>query len=148
MALAADALPRLDDLVRDAIAWLPQPVAEAVAAIEAAHDPQQARDAVWEVVHVVARLVGVLALAGQTRVADAAAPIELLREVHRRELADDEWLALARALAAPHAATRDAYPVPELIDLVLAEPSPFDALLTLRGNEGATTTEGSVRDRV
>src|SRR5262249_20254299 len=52
----AETLPKLDDaLLRSAVTGAPQPIAEAVAALDAARNPHQAREALWEVVHVVVR---------------------------------------------------------------------------------------------
>jgi WD40 repeat protein/tRNA A-37 threonylcarbamoyl transferase component Bud32 len=153
LGVAADALPRLDESLRADVAWLPQPIAEAIDAFEAARNPHQARDALWEIVHVAARWLGVLALAARSRsgpgpgaTSDAPAVADLLRELHRRELRDDEWLDLVRALARPFVGVRDAYPIPELIDLAMAESSPFAPLLALRAAEGVTTSEESLRD--
>ncbi|MCE9578291.1 MAG: protein kinase, partial [Deltaproteobacteria bacterium] len=150
--LAADALPRLDDGLRAELAWLPQPIAEAVGAIERARNPHQARDALWAIVDVAARWLGVLALAARRAVgpgpggdADAPAVVALVRALHRRELADEEWLALARGLAGRFAAAREAYPIPELVDLALAEASPFAPLIALRAAELAATSEETLR---
>ncbi|MCE9575356.1 MAG: protein kinase [Deltaproteobacteria bacterium] len=152
LRVAADQLPRLDDDLRAEVAWLPQPIADAVAAFEAARNPHQARDGLWEIVRIAARWLGIVALAARSRVGsgggDSPAVIATLRELPRRELADEEWLDLVRALARPFATTRDAHPLPELIDLALTEPSPFAPLFALRAAEGATTTEETLRDRL
>src|SRR5207237_6063189 len=67
LRMAADALPRLDDGLRADVAWMPQPIADAVVALEAARNPHQARDALWTVVGVAARWLGVIALAARSR---------------------------------------------------------------------------------
>src|SRR5262249_42208466 len=142
-----------DDALRDEIAWLPQPIADAIASLEAARNPHQARDALWETVQISVRWLAIIALAARSRIGarpggDPPAVAQTLRELHRRDLADDEWLELVRALVVPFAELRDAYPIPELVDLALAEPSPFQPLFALRAGEGPTTTEESLRDRL
>ncbi|HMG19754.1 MAG TPA: serine/threonine-protein kinase, partial [Kofleriaceae bacterium] len=152
LRISAEALPRLDDELRAEIAWLPQPIADAVAELEAARNPHQARDALWQVVRVIARWLGILALCARSRTAagggDAPAAIAALRELHRRDLSDEEWVDLVRTLSRPFGEVRDAHPIPELVDLALAEPSPFAAVFALRATEGAVTTEESLRDRL
>jgi WD40 repeat protein len=129
--VAADTLPRLDAETRLELAWMPQPIADAIAAFDAARNPHQARDALREIAHVSARYLGLIALAARSRGGpgggtDAPVVVALLRELHHRDLADDEWLALVAALVAPYAAAREAYPVPELVDL-------FSTALAVRG---------------
>jgi WD40 repeat protein/tRNA A-37 threonylcarbamoyl transferase component Bud32 len=120
--VAADTLPRLDAEIRQEVAWMPQPIADVIAAFETACNPHQARDALWQIVHVAARYLGLVALAARSRSGpggdpDAPVVVALLRELHRRDLTDDEWLALIAALVAPYATAREAYPIPELVDL-------------------------------
>jgi WD40 repeat protein/serine/threonine protein kinase len=155
LRMTAEALPRLDDTLRADVAWMPQPIADAVAALEAARNPHQARDALWTVVAVAARWLGVVALVARSRVGagpgqggDAPAVVDALRALHRRELVDDEWIELVRALVRPFAGAREAHPVPELVEVALAEPSPFAALFALRATEGASSSEESLRDRL
>ncbi len=153
LRIAADALPRLDDELRAEIAWLPQPIADAVAELEAARNPHQARDALWQIVRVAARWLGILALCARSRTGpppggDPAAVTAALRTLYRRDLTGDEWFELARALAATFATTRDAYPIPELVDFAALEPSPFAPLFALHAAEGATTSEETLRDRL
>jgi len=52
VSVSADILPRLEAAVRQDVAWLPQPIADAIAGFETARNPHQARDALWEIVHV------------------------------------------------------------------------------------------------
>jgi serine/threonine protein kinase/WD40 repeat protein len=152
LRLAADLLPRLDDDLRAEIAWLPQPIADAIAVLEAARNPHQARDALWEIVRVIARWLGILALCARSRTrapGDDPAPVTAaLRTLHRRDLRDEEWLELVRALVRPFAELRSAHPVPELVDFALAEPSPFQALFALHATEELTASEESLRDRL
>ncbi|HEX3757382.1 MAG TPA: hypothetical protein VHW23_01690, partial [Kofleriaceae bacterium] len=153
LRMPPDVLPRLDDALRADTAWMPQPIADAIAAFEAARNPHQARDALWAIVRAIARWLGVLALAARSQIGagatgDPDAVIAALRALSRRDLADPEWLELVRALTAPFAAVRDAYPIPELIDLAAADPSPFAPLFELRAREAATTSEETLRDQL
>ena len=139
------ALPRLDEALRgELLAGAPQPLAEAVAMLDAARNPHQARDALWKLTRVAVRLVGVVALAGQSHVGGdpaAADPAvrEALRGLRRRGLTDIEWLELARDLVRRFAGLRDAHPVPELVDLLTGDgPSALDELVALRASHDDT----------
>ncbi|MGE5184518.1 MAG: serine/threonine-protein kinase, partial [Acidobacteriota bacterium] len=120
--IAADAvaLPALDPAQRDVVlASAPQPIAEAVAALDAARNVYQARDAIVQLARTIARFLGLLALACRSRIASGDEPTtlaEVLRTLYRRELADSEWLELARLLTHVWRDRRDAYPLPELVD--------------------------------
>src|SRR5205823_1582307 len=62
-------LPRLSEEVRElALHDGPQPIAEAVAALESAHQLPQALAAVRQLARVCARYLGILALASRARV--------------------------------------------------------------------------------
>ena len=117
----AVALPALDPAVRDAaLARAPQPIAEAVAALDAARNAYQARDAIVQLARTITRFLALLALACRSRVTsgdEPAAIAETLRTLYRRALSDLEWIELARVLAQAWQHRRDAYPVPELVDL-------------------------------
>ena len=137
-------LPALDPVRRDAaLGTAPQPIAEAVAALDAARNAHQARDALVQLARTTTRYLGLLALACRSRVSggdEPAAVAEALRTLSRRPLADREWLELARELTGAWIARRDAYPVPELVDAcqqrgVLLE---LDALVALRDREPAS----------
>ncbi len=117
------AMPELPEEARQtAMQDAPQPLAEAVGALSAAHNAHQARDSMWLVLHVAIRLVGLLSLGCRTRVGSGEATDsdlvgELLRQLRRRGLDDIEWVSLVRELCRPFAKRRDAYPVPELVGL-------------------------------
>jgi len=118
-------LPRLPPLLRDlCLAKLPQPLAEAVAALDAARHPHQARDAVHGVTRAATRLLATLALAARAHVAvdatsgDLASVAEALRDLRRADLGDAEWLALARTLVAGFAARPQDHPIPPLVEAV------------------------------
>ncbi|MCE9575930.1 MAG: protein kinase [Deltaproteobacteria bacterium] len=134
-------LPRLAEDVRmRALAHAPQPLAQAVALLDAARNPHHARDAVWQVVRVATRLLGMIALAAHAHVrGDArAATADAVRQLRRRTTSEGEWLALARELTAPFAAVRAAYPVPELIDYVEQPRTALTELIALRDEDDAT----------
>jgi WD40 repeat protein/serine/threonine protein kinase len=138
---AREVLPQLEETLRDAlIAEAPQPIAEAVAAVAAAHNARQARDAIRVLVHASVRFVGLLALACRTRIGsdggrDTEPVVEALRSLRRRLLSDEEWLELARELCRPYAGKPDAFPIPELVTLFFdrdgARPSLLDDSITM-----------------
>ncbi len=114
--------PQLDETVREAVlATAPQPVAEAVALIEAARTPRQAVDAVAAVQRVVTRHLAVMALAARARfgpgdaTGDSDAVLDLLKRVAAGRIDDDAWRALALGLLEPFAGKRLAHPIPELV---------------------------------
>jgi WD40 repeat protein/serine/threonine protein kinase len=116
-------LPRLADGLRTKVlAGAPQPIAEAVAGLESAHNPHQAREALVRVVETVTHLLGVWALAARTRSAppggDPAEVAELLRTLRSDGLDGGGWLDLAAALCRPFATCAEAHPLPELVGFV------------------------------
>ncbi len=119
-----DALPQLDEAVREAMtAGAPQPLAEAIAALEAARNIDQACAILWDVVLVATRWIGALALAARTKIGpggddDARDVHERLRALGRGDVSDEDWLALARALTRPFCRRRAAYPIPEIVTLL------------------------------
>ena len=141
-------LPMIDEALREAtIASAPQPIAEAVAAIEAARNPHQARDAMWQLVRAAVQYLGLIALACRTRISDRGDPpgvADMLRALSRRILSDREWMELTRELTRPWVDRRDAYPVPELVDMFhptsdgVAADTGLDELLAL--HDAATGT--------
>ena len=146
-------LPRLDERARDhAIARAHQPLARAVAGLDAARNAHQARDALWQVVRVAVRLLGVSALAAHSHVRPELGSTdpslgEGLRRLRGRALGDAAWLALARELVAGFAHLRDAHPIPELVDFLASPASdPLDELLRLRA--GADEAGGGTDERV
>jgi WD40 repeat protein len=146
-------LPLLDEPLREAMTTAaPQPLAEAVAALEGARNVDQACAILWDVALVVVRWTGTLALASRTKIgpggdADAEDVRELLRTVGRGDADEDHWLALAQALTRPFAGRADAYPIPELVALLHGEPAPFaDAYRRLRGMRDALDRRGGKTD--
>jgi WD40 repeat protein len=121
--IGADAavLPRLEESVRNAaLAAAPRPIAQAVAALQAARNAHQARDALASLARVASRWLAVVALASHAHVGVDLASTEsgvrdLLRGLRLGELGDAAWLELARQLARPFERLRDAHPMPELV---------------------------------
>jgi WD40 repeat protein/serine/threonine protein kinase len=132
------ALPRLPEPQREAVlARAPQPLAQAIAALDAARNAHQARDAVWQVVRVAVRLCGVTALAAHAHVGAGASTSpsaigDALRGLRRRALSDADWLEVARELCRPFAGMKDAHPLPELVAMVCDDARAITALLALR----------------
>src|SRR5262249_3379369 len=91
-------LPQLDQGLREA--WMseaPQPLAEAVAALGAARNAHQAREEMWQIVHVAVRVLGLYALACRTRIGagrahDAKSVVSALRALRHKGLSDEEWV--------------------------------------------------------
>jgi WD40 repeat protein len=138
---AVAVMPRLSEAARVAAETAaPQPIAQAVAALDAARNPHQARDAVWQLVRTATRLVGAVALAGHAHVGSGArtdpGAAEALRRLGRRGAGDADWLALATALVAPFARLRDAHPVPELVAWLTAGAPALTQLLARRASAG------------
>jgi WD40 repeat protein/tRNA A-37 threonylcarbamoyl transferase component Bud32 len=147
----AVSLPLLDEALREAMMTAaPQPLAEAVAALEAARNVDQACAILWDVALVVARWTGTLALASRTKIGpggetDAEDVRELLRAVGRGTAEDDHWLALAQALTRPFAARSDAHPIPELVTALHGEAF-IDAYRRLRAMRDALDRRGGKSD--
>ncbi|MBA3395351.1 MAG: protein kinase [Deltaproteobacteria bacterium] len=157
-----ESLPLLDASLRDAlITDAPQPIAEAVAALAAATNAHQAREAMRIVVHVAVRMIGLVALACRTRIGagasrDSEPVLEALRLLRRRTLTDEEWLELARELCRPYATKPDAFPVPELVtmffdraDQATPRASPLDDSLAIPAQvQRGGMSEDQVRDLI
>ena len=133
-------LPRLGaELRAAAMSDAPQPLAEAIALLDASRHPHQARDAAWHAASVAVRMVAAPALAGHEHVGPGTATdphlADALRALRRPSLSDQAWLALARDLARPFVPLRDAYPVPELVDFLFgAGSAPLDQLVAMRSS--------------
>jgi WD40 repeat protein/serine/threonine protein kinase len=117
-------LPKLArDVVDDALREHPQPLAEAVAELDGARGAYMALEAAARLARVAVRFIAIVALAGwwQRRSGGPALPAvasELLSALRKRRLNDEEWLELARAVAAPFASRPDGHPVPELVQFL------------------------------
>jgi WD40 repeat protein/serine/threonine protein kinase len=126
-------VPAIDPVVRDAaLTGAPQPIAETVAALAAARNAHQARDALVLVARAIVRYFGLLALACRSRIVtnEPRAATEAVRALYRRALSDAEWLELARVLTGAWREQAEAYPVPELV-AACRDPEVVDALAEL-----------------
>src|SRR5262245_50606598 len=116
-----DQLPQVDDAIREqTIAEGPQPIAEALSALEASRSATTALEAAAGLRRALVQYLGMLALACRSRIgpgsdADGAPVLELVRKLRAHSLAEGEWIALARELCRPFVRYREAYPIPELI---------------------------------
>ena len=134
VSTATTDLVQIDEAVRTAfLSRAPRPLADAVAAYDAAKNAHQAREALRGLAHVASWYVGILALACRTRVgsggtADSPRAQDLLRDLRRHGLSPAGWISLARQLTLPFAKLPDAHPVPELV-LLLHEGDVFAASL-------------------
>ncbi len=141
VVLDAIDLARVDALTRDeVIARAPQPVAEAMLALDGAATVGEAWAAATAVRHVVCQYVGLVALACRHQVGrgrgDAPPVVDQLIERLRADgLAPAEWWTLARELTRPFALIADAYPVPELVRIFFDGPvelrTALDAVLAV-----------------
>jgi WD40 repeat protein len=141
------ALPALAERVRSAaLAAAPQPIAEAVAAVEAARNPHQARDAHWQLLRVIVRYLGLIALAARSRFladdGDDTGVRDGLRELSRRGLADRAWFELGKHLTRAWKRRSDAHPIPELVELFHGPRTALEALIARR----ETATEPGATD--
>jgi WD40 repeat protein len=154
-------LPRLDDELRtQLLLGAPRPIADAVAAYDAARNPHQARDALQSIVRIASWYVGIVAVACRTRVGpgpsgDADRARQLVRDLRRQALTAQGWVALARELARPFARAPDTHPLPELV-MLLHPPQPsgdaFAAVLegalleALPGTDDDTASQAIARE--
>lgn len=119
----------------------PLPVADALAALEAADNPHQRRDRIVECFRTVVRYHAALALAARLQFGpgpdgDAPELHDLLRALRRRHLTDGQWVQLTRTLLKPWAARPEAHVLPELVELMCGKrsklPRLIDGLLEMR----------------
>lgn len=138
-------LPRLERGVHDLwIAEAPQPLAEAVAALEGARNPHQARDVARDLFRTLVRYLLALSLASRAQVREPEGdPVAdaLLRDLGRRALDDAERVRLMHRLARAFAEQRGAHPIPPLVDL-LVPPADESALEPVLGLDRATDPSG------
>ncbi|MBZ0231920.1 MAG: protein kinase [Deltaproteobacteria bacterium] len=135
--LVPDAIPQLPSRLRDE--WIrraPQPLAEAVAALDAVRSVREGRDALADLERTFVHYLGVIVLAwrasrGRTGVADRA----LVQELRKRRLDDDDWWSVCASLA------DDEFPLPELARFCSGKDNPFAAL---RGELGAAVEQAAV----
>jgi WD40 repeat protein/serine/threonine protein kinase len=149
-------LPRLDDSVRDAwLAGAPQPLAESIAALDGARNAHQARDAAQELIRNLLRYLLAVALATRAQVREDRqdpALLDLVRQLRRRDLDEDERVRLLRLLVRPLVGRRGAHPIPELVDLVTPRDDDtgdeLDPILALHPTSDHAGSEDLVRERL
>ena len=110
------------------ISRAPQPIAEAVARLEAANDAPSLNEATRRSIDLIAHYLGVLALASEYRMRGpkmrlSSGARERLESMLRGNMSASGWLGLARELCAPLADVSEAAPIPELAQLVGGEPA-------------------------
>jgi WD40 repeat protein/serine/threonine protein kinase len=150
-------VPQLEETLRDLIGGGgPRPLAEAVMVLEAARNVHQARGAIFDVAHVVTRLLATIALAARARlgawIGEPPEVAERLAALRLRELNDHEWLQLAQGLCQPFGRRPEAHPVPELVRFFAAvapdEPAAAHLELLLEARQrvesGASASEAEV----
>jgi len=131
---AVATLPELDEPLRDAMIRLaPQPLADAVAAVEVAGDATALWAAIGCVITVACRWLGIVAVMARARVDGPLAPAAVARLERLRDdrLDDADWLALARDLCRPFADKRDLFPIPELVSALVDETGDRDPFATV-----------------
>ncbi|HWU87526.1 MAG TPA: serine/threonine-protein kinase, partial [Kofleriaceae bacterium] len=117
-------LPQLDEELRlRFLAHAPQPIADAVAACDAAKNAHQAREALRAVARIIGWYVALLALACRSRIGSGAADDSesartLITDLRRHGLTPAGWIALAKQLTRPFTGAPDTYPIPELVLLL------------------------------
>lgn len=146
IAEEVEGLPRIDDQVRiDVLTRAPEPIARAVNALHSARNAHQARDALWQLVRVATRFVGVIALAAHAQVGGGRASESgvhaALRRLAERTLPDSEWYALAKELSAPFDTLRAAYPMPELLEFLDRKDGALVELIALREDDKAVNDD-------
>jgi WD40 repeat protein/serine/threonine protein kinase len=139
-----EAVPPLPAQARAIAAALPSLLGDAVALIdrEGAHGARHARDAVFALARAAARWLGVLALASSPPGAPPPAAASLLDELQRGDLDDEDWMALARALAAAGTPA-----LPELANALGGDGGALAALVKLAGSaRGRGASDEAVRE--
>src|SRR5580704_341597 len=124
----AETLPQLDQTVRDALALTaPQPIAEAITALEAARDVAHATKAAECVLEVTSQYCALVALSGLLHVPQARRPKSELVEQRLAALASERlsaagWLDIACEIASGFRNEPGVFPIPELV-VALGDPA-------------------------
>jgi WD40 repeat protein/serine/threonine protein kinase len=106
------------DIVAGVLARAPQPIAETLAAADASTRTDEACARYGAVIDVIAQYVGVLGFASWCRLGRPGDELKShVSRLHRRGLDAEGWLALLAMVTKPFARIRDAFPLPELVDL-------------------------------
>ena len=144
-----DSVPQLDYELRELLLQeAPQPVAEAIAAMEAADTPLRAVRALTLLIRTSLRLLALTALSCRARLGGPVPPAGFA-EFTGATVSDSHWWTLTRELCQPFATCPDAHPVPELVRLCFGDPGESKAfpaeLLTLSSVDANAWTEVSAR---
>ncbi|HEU0036513.1 MAG TPA: protein kinase [Kofleriaceae bacterium] len=141
-------LPRPpDELVAKVFARAPQPIAESIAAAEASTRLDDAYARYVTALELVPQYLGIVALGCWTRLGSPDPDGEvraLVRRLCNAGLAARDWLVLAQTIAKPFTRLREAFPLPELVDICrrgLGEP----AEARLGAERPATITVDDIR---
>jgi WD40 repeat protein len=123
-------LPQLDEILKeDILTNAPKPLADTVASLVASRNTYQFRDRVLLVFHVLVHYVGILSLVSYASVSAKQQENELINKalqgLKQKGLNDTEWIDLSRKLCRPFAKKRDAFPIPELVNLFFEYNSEF-----------------------
>jgi WD40 repeat protein/serine/threonine protein kinase len=142
-------LPQIDLALRERyLADAPQPIAEAIAALEAAHDPRHVRDALWVIPSVLVRWLAALALAARSRLGtshDGPSALAAVRELATSAPPDDRWLELVHDIVRGYAATPDLHPIPELVLFACGDGAhEYRAFAAMRAQLADTTANDDV----
>jgi WD40 repeat protein/serine/threonine protein kinase len=106
------------DVVAGVLARAPQPIAETLAAADASTRTDEACARYGAVIDVIAQYVGILGFASWCRLGRPGDELKShVSRLHRRGLDAEGWLALVAIVTKPFARIRDAFPLPELVDL-------------------------------
>ena len=113
----ANEVPQLAEDVRETFLSLgPQPLADAVANLEATRKGEALVADARRLVRALSHYLGILALAGRARIgAQPGTEEPLAGRLGHAQLDAAEWLALAHALCLPFAERRELHPIPELV---------------------------------
>ncbi|HUS32508.1 MAG TPA: protein kinase [Kofleriaceae bacterium] len=118
------------------LARAPQPIAETFAAAEVAATPEEAWPRYVALLELLCQWTGVLGLAAWVRLDrpdDNGKMRALASSVCRGEVGPAEWLDLAITATSTFAEIRDAFPIPELVDICHGEDGARPVAAQLRG---------------
>lgn len=118
-------LPQLDEILKENILTnAPKPLADTVASLVVARNAYQFRDRALLVFRVLVRYVGLLALACYGNMATKQQGNDLVTKamanLRQQGLTETQWVEFSRELCRPFAKKRDAYAIPELVNLFFA----------------------------
>ncbi len=145
-------LPLLDDAVRaEVLARAPQPLAEALTAVEAARTGAQGLAACRQLTRTLITYLGTLALASRGRIGSGSEPEDpatqaLLNALLERGLTPAEWLELAKRTCRPFRTHPEVHPLPELVG-VFFRPDGSELPLEWAALTGGAPVQGETEAR-